>query len=448
MLCREWFQHPSGGLPAYEWDFGDLNPPVQAWAALEVFAADGATDYEFLSRVFDKLLVNFTWWINREDADGSNLFEGGFLGLDNIGPLDRSHLPPGYTLRQADATGWMAVYSLVMGVMASLLNRAGVRPTSDLVLKFLEHFALVRTALNGLGLWNDEDGFFYDQLVSPDGSEQTIAVHSMVGAIPLLATMVLDEEMLQRAAAVGKRCAELLGLDASDPDKLAEGAELRGEPGARRLLLGVVEIEHVSRLVERLLDESEFLSEHGLRSLSAYHRAHPYAITLGDYEATINYEPAESTTYMFGGNSNWRGPVWFPLNHLAADALERLGRFYGDDERIAFPTGSTSTATYGEVATELRRRLISLFLLDDEGHRPCFGTAAKFQDDPRWRDNLLFNEYFDGDTGKGLGASHQTGWTGLVADLIFRVHGTGATTMRDLTFASSDLSFEVDEPST
>jgi hypothetical protein len=446
LLCREWFQHPSGGLPAYEWDFGDLNPPVQAWAALEVFVADGATDYDFLSRVFDKLLVNFTWWINREDEDGSNLFEGGFLGLDNIGPLDRSHLPDGYTLRQADATGWMAVYSLVMGVLASILNRAGVRPTSDLVLKFLEHFALVRTALNSLGLWNDEDGFFYDQLVGPDGSEQTIAVHSMVGAIPLLATMVLNEDMLLRAAKVGKRCALLLGADANDPEGLSNDGELRGEPGSRRLLLGVVEIDRVARFVSRLLDESEFLSDHGLRSLSAYHREHPYAITLGDYEATVNYEPAESTTHMFGGNSNWRGPVWFPLNHLACDALERLGRFYGDEEQIPFPTGTSSTATYTEIATDLRRRLISLFLLDEEGHRPCFGNAAKFRDDPRWRDNVQFHEYFDGDTGKGLGASHQTGWTGLVADLILRVHGTGATSLRDVSIDARDLSIEGDDP--
>ena len=437
LLCREWFQHPSGGLPAYEWDFSDLNPPVQAWAALEVFSLDGATDYEFLSRVFDKLLVNFTWWINREDEDGSNLFEGGFLGLDNIGPLDRSHLPPGYTLRQVDATGWMAVYSLVMGVMASVLNRAQVRPTADLVLKFLEHFALVRTALNGLGLWIDEDGFFYDELVAPDGSAQTIAVHSMVGVIPFLATIVLDEATLLHAKNIGKRAAALLGADVA---KLDDGGDLRGEPGERRLLLGVVEIDRMSRLVERLLDESEFLSGHGLRSLSAYHREHPYEVTLGAVEASIDYEPAESTTRLFGGNSNWRGPVWFPLNHLACDALERLGRFYGDDEKIPYPTGSTTTATYTEVAMDVRRRLISLFLLDDEGHRPCFGSTARFRDDPRWRDNVLFNEYFDGDTGKGLGASHQTGWTGLVADLIFRVHGVGAMSSHELTIDVDDES--------
>ncbi|HEV3212413.1 MAG TPA: hypothetical protein VGZ03_03350 [Acidimicrobiales bacterium] len=444
LLCREWFQHPSGGLPAYEWDFGDLNPPVQGWAAIEVFVADGGTDFEFLSRVFDKLLVNFTWWINREDEDGSNLFEGGFLGLDNIGPLDRSHLPAGYTLRQADATGWMAAYALVMGVIASALNRSKTRPAADLVLKFLEHFALMRTALNGLGLWSDDDGFFFDQLESPDGTIETIAVHSMVGAIPLLATMLLDDDMLDRAKKVGKRCAELLG-SGTDLEGMSDGGVLRGEPGERRLLLGVVEISRVARLVSRLLDESEFLSAHGLRSLSAYHRAHPYKITLDGFEASIDYEPAESTTHMFGGNSNWRGPVWFPLNHLASDALERLGRFFGDEELIEYPTGSTTKTTYTEVARDLRRRLISLFLLDENGHRPCFGDITKFQEDPRWRDNVQFHEYFDGDTGKGLGASHQTGWTGLVADLILRVHGTGATSYRDVSIDAGDLSIESDD---
>ena len=431
LLCREWFQHPSGGLPAYEWDFGDLNPPVQGWAALEVFVADGSRDFEFLSRVFDKLLVNFTWWINREDLDGSNLFEGGFLGLDNIGPLDRSHLPAGYTLHQADATGWMAVYALVMGVMAALLNRARARPAQDLVLKFLEHFALVRGALNGLGLWSEEDGFFYDQLMAPDGSSQTIAVHSMVGAIPLLATIVLDEATLKHVARAGKGVADLL-FDGDANEGLRDGGELVGEPGERRLLLGVVEIEHLIRLVSRLLNEGEFLSPHGLRSLSAFHRAHPYEITLGEYRASIDYEPAESTTHMFGGNSNWRGPIWFPLNYLACDAIERIGRFYGDDVKIPFPTGSSTTATYVEISNHLRRRLISLFLLDADGHRPCFGEVERFRTDPRWRDNLFFHEYFDGDTGKGLGASHQTGWTGLVADLICRVHGTGATGLGDL----------------
>jgi hypothetical protein len=423
LLCREWFQHPSGGLPAYEWDFGDLNPPVQAWAAFEVFFIDGAKDYDFLSRIFDKLLVNFTWWVNREDVDGSNLFEGGFLGLDNIGPIDRSHLPEGYTLRQADATGWMAFYSLSMAVIARALDLAKVRPAADLVLKFLEHFALVRSALNGLGLWNEEDGFYYDQLVLPDGTTQMLAVHSMEGVIPLLATLVLDEELVTQAGRAGKQCAELFGSGAQSVDALAGEGSVRGPEGHRKVLLGVVEVDRINRLVTRLLDESEFLSPHGLRSLSAYHRDHPYELEFDGRDASINYEPAESTTHMFGGNSNWRGPVWFPLNYLAGNALHRLGAFYGDEVRIEYPTGSGHSATYLEVAEDLRNRLIGIFLIGEDGSRPCYRGIAKFHDDPRWRDNVQFNEYFDGDTAKGLGASHQTGWTGLVADLIFRARG-------------------------
>ena len=422
LLCREWFQHPNGGLPAYEWDFGDLNPPVQAWAALEVFEACGDQDFDFLSRVFDKLLVNFTWWINREDADGSNLFEGGFLGLDNIGPIDRSHLPPGYSLRQADATGWMAYYALAMAVIAMLLDDADQRPTDDLVLKFLEHFALVRKALNSLGLWNEEDGFFYDELEAPDGSYATIAVHSMVGAIPLLATMVLDEGIVRRFGRLGKQCTDLVGTGAVELEELDDERSARGDPGRRRLLLGVVDIAHVERLVSRLLDESEFLSPYGLRSLSKYHLEHPYELDVSGFSASITYEPAESTTRIFGGNSNWRGPIWFPLNFLACDALERLGGFYGDDVTVEYPAGSGSSSTYREIAMDLRRRLISIFLVDADGRRPCFGQIERFRTDPRWRDNVQFNEYFNGDNGAGLGASHQTGWTGLVADLIIRVH--------------------------
>ncbi len=422
LLCREWFQHPNGGLPAYEWDFGDINPPVQAWAALEVFCIDGGRDYDFLSRVFDKLLVNFTWWVNREDVDGSNLFEGGFLGLDNIGPIDRSHLPPGYILRQADATGWMAYYALTMAVIARLLERHKTRPASDLVLKFMEHFALVRSALNSLGLWNEEDGLFYDELEAPDGTRTMLAVHSMGGVIPLLATMVLDQELIEQAAHTGKECSELFGAGARELEALAEEGTLRGPEGHRRLLLGVVEVNRIIRLVGRLLDEEEFLSPHGLRALSAFHRAHPFELMLDGRDFSINYEPAESTTHMFGGNSNWRGPVWFPVNYLVCDALERLGRFYGDDVVVEYPTGSGGSATYLEIAADLRRRLIGLFVRGADGARPCFGEVAKFRDDPRWRDNVVFNEYFDGDTGKGLGASHQTGWTGLVADLILRAY--------------------------
>jgi len=437
LLCREWFQHPSGGLPAYEWDFSDLNPPVQAWAALEVFAISGGTDFDFLSRVFDKLLVNFTWWVNREDVDGTNVFEGGFLGLDNIGPLDRSHLPPGHVLRQSDATGWMAYYALAMGVMATVLNRAKIRPTVDLVVKFLEHFALVRRALNDCGLWNEEDGFFYDQLICPDGTVRNVAVHSMVGAIPLLATMTLDEELFSRALQTGKRAAELFGSDGEDLGALYEMGVLRGEVGDRRMLLGVVEVPRLKRLITRLLDESEFLSPHGVRSLSAYHREHPYEFDVEQYKASIDYEPGESTTYMFGGNSNWRGPVWFPLNYLVCDSIERLGRFYRDEVLVEFPTGSGTMLTFKEAADNLRRRLISLFLVGPDGARPCFGASERFRADPRWRDNVMFHEYFHGDNGMGLGASHQTGWTGLVADLIIRVHGHGASSFRDV-FSEGD----------
>jgi hypothetical protein len=439
LLCREWFQHPNGALPAYEWDFGDVNPPVQARAALEVFEVSGADDFDFLSRIFDKLLVNFTWWVNREDADGSNLFEGGFLGLDNIGPIDRSHLPPGYLLRQADATGWVAYYSLAMVAIAVKLREADhPRPTDDLVLKFIEHFALVRKALNSLGLWSDGDGFFYDQLEAPDGTRAEIAVHSMVGAIPLLASMVLDEDVVRRLGRVGKQCSELVRVGSAELDELDDERSVRGERGKRRVLLSVVEIGRVERLVSRLLDEAEFLSPYGLRSLSKYHLAHPYQVDVAGFTAMINYEPGESTTHMFGGNSNWRGPVWFPLNVLACAMLEHLGEFYGDDVTVEYPTGSGTRCTYGEVSVALRRRLISIFLVGADGRRPCFGAIERFSD-PRWRDNVQFNEYFHGDNGSGLGASHQTGWTGLVADLILRVHEAEAGTEQRRTSGDAAL---------
>ena len=424
LLCREWFENPSGALPAYEWDFGDVNPPVQAWAALEVFAVDGARDVDFLSRVFDKLLVNFTWWVNREDALGNNLFEGGFLGLDNIGPLDRSHLPVGGTLEQSDATGWMGFYAMAMGQIAVALDRARQRPGTDLVLKFLEHFAGIRDAIDGQGLWDDQDGMYYDRLLTPSGTAVPVKVHSMVGMIPALAVGVVDESMLRLALVVGKQFATLLdarGL--ADPAKLTEAGMLRGTPGDQRLLLSVAGPDRLPRLLSRLFDENEFLSPHGLRSLSAYHRDHPYQIDVEGVQSTIDYEPAESTTPMFGGNSNWRGPIWFPLNYLVISMLERYQRFFGDDLTIEYPTGSGRRLTFGEVASDLRDRLISLFAAGPDGRRPCFGGVTRLQDDPVWRDNLVFSEYFHGDNGAGLGASHQTGWTGLIADVIRRRHG-------------------------
>ncbi|MGH3179963.1 MAG: MGH1-like glycoside hydrolase domain-containing protein, partial [Streptosporangiaceae bacterium] len=296
LVCREWFQHPNGALPAYEWDFGDVNPPVHAWAALQVFAIDGGRDLDFLSRVFDKLLVNFTWWVNREDAEGNNLFEGGFLGLDNIGPIDRSHLPAGYTLEQSDATGWMGAYALAMASIAAILNWTGKRESQDLVLKFLEHFAGIRGALDSQGLWDDADGLFYDRLITPSGYAVPVKVRSMVGIIPALAAAVIDGAMLDNALAFNKLFKRFLeGEGVGDIEKLTQTPQLRGEGARRRLLLSVARPDQLERLFAKLFDEAEFLSPHGLRALSAYHRDHPYEFDVGDYRASIDYEPAEST---------------------------------------------------------------------------------------------------------------------------------------------------------
>ncbi len=424
LLCREWFQNPNGALAAYEWDFGDINPPVQAWAALEVFAIDGGRDLDFLSRVFDKLLVNFTWWVNLEDKTGSNVFQGGFLGLDNIGPIDRSHLPVGGTLEQSDATGWMATYALSMAAIAIVLNRTGHRPAQDLVLKFIEHFAAIRDAMDSQGLWDDVDGLFYDRLVTPDGNAVPVKVRSMVGIIPMLAAAVVEEGQLQQSMLVAKQFPRLLrdhGLD--DLDKLAGTGIVHGEPGKRRMLLGVVGVDRLERILTKLLDEREFLATYGLRAISAYHLENPYALEVEGLVASIDYEPAESTTAMFGGNSNWRGPLWFPVNYLVVGALERYDRFFGDSLKVEYPTRSGKKLSLGEVAQDLRHRLISIFLVGADGRRPCFGGVERFQTDPAWKDNIFFNEYFHGDNGAGLGATHQTGWTGVVADLIRRRHG-------------------------
>ncbi len=424
LLCREWFQHPDGALPAYEWDFGDVNPPVQAWAALEVFAIDEGRDLNFLSRVFDKLLVNFTWWVNLEDAGGRNVFEGGFLGLDNIGPIDRSHLPVGGILEQSDATGWMGFYAIALCAIAVVLDESGQRPASDLVLKFLEHFAATRDALTSQGLWDEADGLYYDRLVTPSGEQVPVKVRSMVGMIPALATAVIDEDDLRRALIVGKKFAGLLGREGmADPGKMRETGLLRGQEGGQKLLLSLAGPDRLPRLLEKLFDESEFLSPHGLRALSAYHRDHPYQIQVEGLTASVDYEPAESTTAMFGGNSNWRGPVWMPLNYLVISALERYQRFYGDDFTLEYPAGSGRSLTLDQVAADLQDRLISLFTRGPDGRRACFGGTEFLQTDPAWRDNLVFAEYFHGDNGAALGASHQTGWTGLIADVIRRRYG-------------------------
>ena len=418
LLCREWFQHPNGALAAYEWSFDDVNPPVQAWAALEVFAIDGGSDVAFLSRIFDKLLVNFTWWVNREDRDGSNIFEGGFLGLDNIGPIDRSHLPQGQALEQSDGTGWMGFYALSMAAIASILSRRG-RPAIDLVLKFLEHFALISNALESQGLWDETDGFFYDRLRLPDGQSIPLKVRSIVGILPLLGVAAIDEEVVDRAEAVNKRAAQLL----------LGPHPMRGGPQERRLLLGVVSVSRMLRLLERVFDEAEFLSPYGLRAVSRWHAEHPLVIDVAGASATVDYEPAESTTGMFGGNSNWRGPIWMPVNFLIVEALGRYARFFEDELKLEYPTGSGNELTLDEIQADLRERLISLFRVGPDERRPCFGWVDRLQTDPAWKDNLLFNEYFHGDNGAGLGASHQTGWTGLVAELILRARGTPVPTL-------------------
>jgi hypothetical protein len=424
MVCREWFQHPNGALPAYEWDFGDVNPPVHAWAALQIFAIDGGRDLDFLTRVFDKLLLNFAWWVNMEDPEGNDVFAGGFLGLDNIGPIDRSHLPAGYVLEQSDATGWMGAYALAMGTIASILNRSGERKAQDLVLKFLEHFASIRDALDQQGLWDETDGLFYDRLITPSGYAVPVKVRSMVGIIPVLAAGVIDGTMVRQALTVNKRFRHLLEREGlGDLEKLTETPQLRGEGASQRLLLSVARPSQVERLFAKLFDESEFLSPHGLRAVSAYHRDHPYQFDAEGYQASIDYESAESTTSMFGGNSNWRGPVWFPVNYLVIESLERYHRFYGDDLELEYPVGSGKWLTLDLIVADLQDRLISLFTRDENGRRPCFGGTERMQRDPAWKDNLIFSEYFHGDNGAAIGAFHQTGWTGLIADVILRRHG-------------------------
>ena len=356
--------------------------------------------------------------------EGNNLFEGGFLGLDNIGPIDRSHLPVGGVLEQSDATGWMGFYAIAMASMAVILNRSGQRPGMDLVLKFMEHFAAISEALDGLGLWDETDGLYYDRLVTPSGAVVPVKVRSMVGIIPVLAAAVIGENDLQQSLVVGKQFADFLarrGL--ADRQKLNELGLLRGEHGEQRMLLSLAGVGRLEKLFTKLFDESEFLSPHGLRALSAYHREHPYVLDVEGIRASIDYEPAESTTAMFGGNSNWRGPVWFPLNYLLISALERYHRFFGDEFTIEYPTGSGRQLTLDKVAADLQDRLISIFTRGPDGRRPCFGGTERLQTDPAWHDNLIFSEYFHGDNGAAIGAFHQTGWTGVIADVIRRRHG-------------------------
>jgi len=421
LLCREWYMHPNGQLPAYEWNFSDVNPPVHAWAALRVFEVDGGHDHEFLERVFHKLLINFTWWVNREDAEGNNAFQGGFLGLDNIGPFDRTaaKLPVDGHLEQSDGTAWMAMYCLNLLEMAQRLASHD-QTYEDVAVKFFEHFAYISTALNNQGLWDEQDGFYYDVLSRPDGTRLPLRARSMVGLIPLFAVCAFPADIPRLMPDFTVRARWFIQ---NKPQLTQSVAHVRTDPPDGMHLLSVPTPEQLVRILALMLDEDEFLSPYGLRSLSAYHREHPLCVDLGSgVTARLDYEPAESRTGLFGGNSNWRGPVWFPVNYLAIEALRRYDACLGDDFTVELPTGSGNKVTLAEVAEDLRRRLINLFLDDGSGSRAAFGPAAKFQSDPRWHDLLQFNEYFHGDTGAGLGASHQTGWTALVLDLILESH--------------------------
>jgi len=418
VMCREWFQHPNGAIPAYEWAFGDVNPPVHAWAALHVWEIDGRRDHAFLARLLPKLLINFTWWVNRIDPEGNNVFAGGFLGLDNISALDRSNLPVGARLEQADGTTWMAFYALTLLQMAKVLA-AEDEAWTDIQVKFIEHFTLIIDAMRSQGLWDEEDGFYYDVLHTPDGAVLPIKVRSIVGVLPLMTTVVLGPDILGPLGTLNKRFASY--RDRLDPEALAQGrGQLLPGSGGDRLVLGVIPAGDGRRVLRRVFDEDEFLSPYGLRALSKYHEDHPVRFDLAGTVVSVDYEPAESSTGMFGGNSNWRGPVWMPVNYLLVRSLQRNGQALGAGHEFEYPTGSGRSTSLAECADDLRRRLISLFLRGPDGRRPCHGQVAKLQDDPRWRDNITFNEYFHGDDGAGLGATHQTGWTGLVADLICR----------------------------
>jgi hypothetical protein len=412
LFTREWFMHPSGQLPAYEFAFGDVNPPVHAWAAWRVYkmtGARGARDRVFLSRLFQKLCLNFTWWVNRKDEQGHNLFGGGFLGLDNIGVFDRSKaLPGGGSLEQADGTAWMGFYCVTLLAMAIELAREDPA-CEDMASKFFEHFVAIADAINafgGSGLWCPEDGFYYDQLRT-SGHVIPLRVRSMVGLLPLLACTVLEEQTLARLPGFTKRMRWFL-----ENRRDLAGHITLGETGHDHRLLALVSRERLTRILAYMLDENEFLSPHGIRSLSRVHLDHPFQLAVDGQEYGVRYTPAESDTGLFGGNSNWRGPVWFPVNYLLLEALERFHHFYGDDLRVECPTGSGRLMNLKEVARELSRRLATLFVPDADGRRPCHGNDPRYQKDPHWRDLVTFAEYFCGDSGKGIGARFQ-GWTTL-----------------------------------
>lgn len=424
LMLREWYMHPNGQLPAYEWAFGDVNPPVHAWAALRVYKIEkkrrGVGDRLFLERVFHKLLLNFTWWVNRKDAEGRNIFQGGFLGLDNIGVFDRSApLPTGGHIEQADGTGWMAMYCLNLLAIAMELARED-STYEDVASKFWEHFLHIANAINhlgsdGVGMWDREDGFFYDVLHMPDGSHVPMKVRSMVGLIPLYAVETLDSELVDKLPGFKRR---LEWFIANRADLTRNVASMKERGKAERRLLSMVDGDQLRQVLRVMLDEREFLSPYGVRALSRAHGENPYVLRLGGREFGIDYQPGESTTALFGGNSNWRGPIWFPVNYLLIESLQKFHHYFGDSYKVECPTGSGVYMTLWEVAADLSRRLTRIFLQDEQGRRPVHGNVELYSDDLHWRDLVLFHEYFHGDDGSGVGASHQTGWTGLVAKLL------------------------------
>lgn len=424
LITREWYMHPNGQLPAYEWNFNDVNPPVHAWATLRVYQIDakitGKFDRDFLKGVFHKLLLNFTWWVNRKDAEGNNIFQGGFLGLDNISIFDRSKpLPTGGRIDQADGTAWMGFYCVEMLKIA--LELAKEDPIyQDIATKFYEHFQSIAKAITDLGgddykIWNEKDGFFYDALHLPDDSIVPLKVRSLVGLLPLLAFECFDPEVYENAPVFEKR---LNWFTERHSTESLDMASVFSEGVKKRRQMGLVPNDRLEQVFKYLFDENEFLSDYGIRSLSKFHKNHPYRYETAGMSWQINYQPAEAESGLFGGNSNWRGPVWFPMNILIIEALLRYHHYYGEEYLVEFPTGSGNKMHLKAIATEISKRLISIFLPDSEGRRPAFGGQEKFQTDPYWKDNLLFYEYFHGDNGAGLGASHQTGWTALVAKLI------------------------------
>ena len=418
LFLREWYMHPNGQLPAYEFAFDDVNPPVHAWScwrAYKMTGPHGQRDRTFLSRTFQKLVINFTWWVNRKDIAGNNIFGGGFLGLDNIGVLDRSKpLPHGGQLEQADGTAWMAFFCNTMLSMALELARDNPA-TEDMASKFFEHFVAIADAINtvgGTGLWDEEDGFYYDQL-KVDGQTTPLRIRSLVGLLPLIAVEVLEQETIDKLPGFRKRMQWFLDHRQDLGQHIAYMETQTGDHGHR--LLAIPSRDRLERVLRYMLDESEFLSPFGIRSVSNIHAQHPFLIEIDGVEHRVDYTPGETTTGLFGGNSNWRGPVWFPINYLLIEALERYHHFYGDALKVECPTGSGRVMNLQQVADELRARLARLFLPDANGHRPCHGTEQRYATDPYWKDLILFYEHFHGDTGRGLGASHQTGWTALAA---------------------------------